>query len=360
VSRGDLRLICATAIVAAGLEIGCATTTAASAASVAVTLDEARSSSSSVTAPLTARVVAPAPPPTPSDLAAASLVQNVAGFELHRDAGAPRQRVIPTAFRVDDLPSFDPPRALDGAHPPVVAGGIDATELQLDWHATGHAPDKLDPPTVVRVGLTVSTWARLRIGSSEAAIGPESAGGVFLTCGGPQGIPQPLVPARWEAVTVTPDRGVEYHVTTAWFDPRTCSAHIMEHRSVKAAPLAGRLLHAFRAPCAFACDGGELVTILGPRFDTLATSATGGDVSSADGALTRVTLPVRQGAAASMVGRALASTTEPWTRRLGIDVPRSGVVVGVEVAQGVADDEPIAIAYVGVTEGDGTSPRSRL
>lgn len=355
--RGDLRVIRALAIVAAGLQIGCATASVSAPRSIVAATPTPRSS---VTAPLAARVVAPAPPPTPSDLAAASLVQRVADVEQHRDAGSARLRVIPAAFRVDDLPSFDPPRALDAAHPPVVAGGIDATELSLDWHASGRGPDKLDPPTVVRVGLTVSTWARLRIGSAEAAIGPEAAGGVFLTCGGPQGIPQPLVPARWESVTVTPDRGVEYHVTTAWFDPRTCSAHIMDHRSVKAAPLAGRLLHAFRAPCALACDGGQVVTILGPRFDTLATSATSGDVSAAEGTLTRVTLPVRQGAGASMVGRALASTTEPWTRKLGLDTPRSGVVVGVEIAQGVADAEPIAIAYVGVLEGDSSSPRSRL
>jgi hypothetical protein len=260
--------------------------------------------------------------------------------------------VIPAAFRVADLPAFEPPRALDGVHPPVVAGGNEATELVLDWHATGKPPEKLDPPTVVRVGLATPTWARLRIGSVEAPIGPDSAGGVFLTCGGVQAIPQKLLPARWESISVTPDKRVAYHSTTAWFDPRTCSARVMDHRSVTMAPLAGGLLHAFREPCADACDGGEMVTILGPKFDSLATSASVGSVSSSAGTLTRVTLPVRQGVGASMLGRALVITASPWAHALGIDLPLRDVVVGVEIAQGVEDPEPIAMAYVGAPEVD--------
>jgi hypothetical protein len=357
VIRFNSRVIRACAVGAATLAVGCSSVTPAP---IVVAPIAASPSRSAVTAPLAARVAAAAAPPTPSDLAAASLVQKAADVELHRDAGSPRRVVRPASFRVADLPSFEAPRALDGAHPPVVAGGIDAPELQLDWHATGHGPADLDTPTVVRVGLTVATWARLRVGSSEASIGPEATGGIFLTCGGPKSVPQRLVPARWESVTVTPDHEVEYQVTTAWFDPRTCSAHVMEHRSVKAAPLAGRLLHAFREPGVGECGGGERVTILGPRFDTLATSASGGDVSAVEGTLTRVTLPVRQGGGASMIGRALAITADPWTRKLGVDVPTGGVVVGVEIAQGVVDAEPIAIAYVGATETDPSSSRSRL
>ena len=37
---------------------------------------------------------------------------------------------------------------------------------------------------------------------------------------------------------------------------------------------------------------------------------------------------------------------------LAVDLPSSGVVMGVEIAQGVEDPEPIAIAYVGAPEND--------
>ena len=170
---------------------------------------------------------------TPSDLAAASLVHRVADTALKRDAGARRRVVIPAAFRVADLPAFEPPRALDGAHPPVIVGGIEATDVVLDWHATGKPPEKLDPPTVVRLGLVTPTWARLRIRTGEAAIEPDSAGGLSLTCGGVQAIPQKLLSARGESITVTPDKRVECHGTTAWFDPRTCSAHISARSSTR-------------------------------------------------------------------------------------------------------------------------------
>jgi hypothetical protein len=335
-------LLCASA-----LGIGCAAAPPARVASATHSVTQ-----SPVTKPLAARIVAPAPALKPSDLAAVSLVQRVADTAVHHDAGAPRRLVIPAAFRVADLPLLEGPPPLDAAHAPVVAGGSEATELVVDWHATGKAPEKLDAPTLVRVGLVTSTWARLRIGTGESSIGPEAAGGIFLTCGGPQGIPQKLLPARWEWVAMTSDKGLEYHVTTAWFDPRTCTARIMEHASVTAAPLAGRLLYAFRQPGLEAGDGGELVTILGPRFDHLATTAIGGAVSSADGVLSRVTLPVRQGGGVSMIGRAVATSVQPWARKLAADVPSSGVILGVEIAQGVDDPEPIAIAYVGAPEVD--------
>ena len=70
-------------------------------------------------------------------------------------------------------------------------------------------------------------------------------------------------------------------------------------------------------------------------------------MSSAAGTLTRVTLRVCQGVGASMVGRALAITASPWAQGLAIDLPLRDLVVGVEIAQGVDDPEPIAMAYVG-------------
>ena len=159
-----------------------------------------------------------------------------------------------------------------------------------------------------------------------------------------------------ESITVTPERRVEYQITTAWFDPRTCTAHVMERRAVTAAPLAGRLLHAFREPCRAICDSGDLVTILGPRFESLATAVIGGSVSSADGVVTRVTLPVRQGGGASMLGRATSSVASAWARQLAVEAPSTVMVMGVEITQGVEDAEPIAIAYVGAQEIDRPLP----
>lgn len=353
--RGSATLVRAAAVGAATLGIGCAATPLPMGVIASHAVSTARSP---VTAPLAAHLVAPAVAPTPSDLAAASLVQKAADVATQHDAGARRLPMIPSSFRVADLPALDPPPILDGAHAPVIAGGIEATELEVDWHATWKGPAKLDVPTAVRVGLVTSTWARLKIGAGEAAIAPDSVGGMFLTCGGPQSIPQKLLPARWESVTITPEHVVVYQVTSAWFDPRTCSAHVVERRAVTTAPLAGGLLHAFREPCASssACDGGELVTLLGPRFDSLATSAIGGNVSSADGALTRVTLPVRHGGGSSMLARGSSSKAYPWARALGIDLPATTITLGVEIAQGVDDPEPIAIAYSIAPELEPASP----
>jgi hypothetical protein len=352
---GLAAIVRAAALGAAALGIGCAATPPPT---VVGAIDAASTARSPVTAPLAAHLVAPAAAPTPSDLAAASLVQKAADVATQHDAGARRLPMMPSSFRVADLPALDPPPILDGARAPVVAGGIEATELVVDWHATGKGPDRLDVPTAVRVGLVTSTWARLKIGALDAAIAPDSVGGVFLTCGGAQSIPQKLLPARWESVTITPEHVVVYHVTSAWFDPRTCSAHVMERRAVTTAPLAGGLLHAFREPCAgaSACDSGELVTLLGPRFDSLATSAIGGNVSSADGALTRITLPVRHGGGSSMVARGSSSKAFPWTRALGINVPTTTIMLGVEIAQGVDDPEPIAIAYLIAPDLEPASP----
>ena len=111
-----------------------------------------------------------------------------------------------------------------------------------------------------------------------------------------------------------------------------------------------------REPCGVSCDSGDLVTILGPRFESLATSAIGGSVSSVDGAISCVTLPVRQGGGASMLGRATSSGAAAWAHKLAIDLPSTVMVMGVEIAQSVENAEPIAIAYVGAPEIDRPSP----
>lgn len=58
-----------------------------------------------------------------------------------------------------------------------------------------------------------------------------------------------------------------------------------------------------------------------------------------------------------MLARGSSSKAYAWTRALGIDLPTTTIVLGVEIAQGVDDAEPIAIAYFIAPDLEPASPR---
>lgn len=271
-------------------------------------------------------------------------------------AGGVRSAVAPEAFRIEELPVITAPEPLDAAAAPTQASGDPATEITVDWKSSTRplGPGKADSTyTSVRVSLSGEVAGKLRVGHSEATVMPTGNGGPFVSCGGLPSSQRKLVPARWEVVAKTPGGGLEYRVVNAWFDTQTCSASIVARASVTAQRLAGGMLYGLRQRTKSAADAApvsEVLTLIGPRFSHLATGAVGGDAVVAVNEVTRVSVPIRRGGGASVLGRVAPSVAREWSNLTGVGpVADTDLVVGVEVTQGVEDPTPLAIAYVGAS-----------
>jgi hypothetical protein len=73
----------------------------------------------------------------------------------------------------------------------------------------------------------------------------------------------------------------------------------------------------------------------------------GGEATVTMGALSRLSLPVRRGGGGSVLVRYSPGVLRDWFRTLGRDdAPSADIIAGIDVVQGVADPEPVALAYV--------------
>jgi hypothetical protein len=90
---------------------------------------------------------------------------------------------------------------------------------------------------------------------------------------------------------------------------------------------------------------------IGPNPQHIAAAGVGGEATTVLGTLTRVSLPVRKGGGGSIVVRYAAGVLTDWLSGLGQErvLPEGDVVAGIDIAQGVEDAEPIAIAYASRT-----------
>jgi hypothetical protein len=159
-----------------------------------------------------------------------------------------------------------------------------------------------------------------------------------------------FVTARWESLAAAPGGGAALSFTDAWFDMHTCKATIVRKTSVPLKPLASGIFYGYREACK-ECPGGERVMFIGPNPQHIAAAGVGGEATTVLGTLTRVSLPVRKGGGGSIVVRYAAGVLTDWLSGLGQErvLPEGDVVAGIDIAQGVEDAEPIAIAYASRT-----------
>jgi hypothetical protein len=264
-------------------------------------------------------------------------------------AGAPRAAVDPQPFRVADLPRAEIPEPLPPSQAPIVSTeGEPAAELYVDWESAFRSTSMIgrsEAYTSVRVSLRGQNLARIRIGNNEGTVAQGASGGVYVVCRVPEDAIRRFVTARWESLSASPKGEPALSVVDAWFDMHTCKATIVRRTRVPLQPLAGGVFLGYREACA-TCPAGERVMFIAPHPQHIATAGVGGDATVVMGALSRITLPIRRGGGGSLVVRYSAGVLRDWHRSLGReDTTETDVVAGIDIAQGVEDQEPVAVAY---------------
>lgn len=280
----------------------------------------------------------------------------------------------PEAFRIADLPVSGIPEPLSAATAPSEPpSGDEAPDIFVDWQSAVSRMaviPRAETYVSVRVSLRGHKLARLRIGGSEGTVTGGAGGGVYVVCRVPEEAPRRFVSARWESLAAAPSSGanpsagagakpgpVTLTVTDAWFDMRECKATVVKRTTVELKPLSSGILYGYRETCQKCSPGAptEIVTLLGPMPQTINASGVGGDAATVLGALTRVTLPVRKGGGGSLVARYGAGIVRDWLSSLSRPgSPNEDVVVGVDITQGVSDEEPIALSYASLVKAPGT------
>jgi hypothetical protein len=276
----------------------------------------------------------------------------------------------PEGFRIADLPVSKVPEPLSATSAPSeTPPGDEAPDIFVDWQSAVSrmaVVPRAESYVSVRVSLRGHKLARLRIGGSEGTVTNGAGGGVYVVCRVPEEAPRRFVSARWESLSASPSAGakpgagagpVTLTVTDAWFDMRECKATVVKRTAVELKPLSGGILYGYREACQKCAPGAptELVTLLGPMPQTINASGVGGDAATVLGALTRVTLPIRKGGGGSLVARYGSGIVRDWLASLSRPGnPDRDVVVGVDVTQGVSDEEPVALAYMSLVKAPGT------
>jgi hypothetical protein len=281
------------------------------------------------------------PTPEPSDLAA--MEQRLFDLRPLRGSPAVRAPIAPEEMRPEMLPLLTIPEPLPVLLAPAAVTGRETDELLFDGKSEAPTlPTKHgDPALSVRLTLRDRSIGRMQIGYAAAKV----SSGVVVPCGGPGANVRAVIPLRWETIQPTDGARVEFEVVNGWFDTAACRASVVERASVLAVPVLGRLLFAFRLR-ASTPDAPESLALLGPRFAQLLSSAVGGEADAQGSGFSRITLPLRRGAGASALGHLDTSSLLDWEKTMGPSgLPRGDLQVGVELAQGVEDLTPVAIAY---------------
>ncbi len=160
------------------------------------------------------------------------------------------------------------------------------------------------------------------------------------------------VPIRWSSVDVEND-GVHVAVGDVVFDRVACSVHSIQHSDTKAAQLIpGGVMYGFLG-CGESCQTRESLVVVMPHSNNAASSSLGGDPQEQIGTFSLVEIPIEHGGGGSLVASINRPEISGWHKALtGMDVPapQRNTVMGVEVTQSVRDASPLAIAYVEARE----------
>lgn len=273
-----------------------------------------------------------------------------------RQEGGPRESVRTEPFRVADLPRAEIPEPLSIGQAPVSnLEGEPASDIFVDWesaHRSNSMLGRSDAYTSVRVSLRGHKLARLRIGNNEGAVTAGAGGGVYVVCRVAENAMRRFVTARWESLGASADGGASLTVVDAWFDMSACKAGIVRTTRVPLKSLASGIFFGYREACQ-ECPAGERVVFVTPNPQHVSAAGVGGEATTTLGTLSRVSIPVRKGGGGSVLARYSAGVLSDWLTALGQEPLDGGdVVAGIDIAQGVEDAEPIAVAYASRT----TSP----
>lgn len=277
-------------------------------------------------------------------------------FGAFAAGSGPRPKMKSAPFSLSALSKADIPEPLSPADAPVDAlpkmETNEAKELFVDWQS-GFRPGRAFSSgesggsyITVRISLQGHAMARLRIGHNEGVVVKGGGGGVYATCRTPVDTFRRIVPARWESIQPVSGGGAKLVVTDAWFDSNSCKASVVRRTEVALSPLVDGTFLAYREACKD-CGGGEMLLLLTPHPLHISTAGIGGEVKEQLGSMTKIAVPVRKGGGGSVVARYSGTVLGEWYGAIGRsgELIPSDVVAGIDVAQGVSEDEPLAIAY---------------
>ena len=150
--------------------------------------------------------------------------------------------------------------------------------------------------------------------------------------------------AKWESMTAEPAGTLKFERGLAWFDHGTCKAYSIERNEVRARDIGGGIAFVFRSACPKCKGSSETLHILAPRVDWDSGSA--GDVTFSVGApFSHAKIPLRQGASGAIVSRFTPDAITEW-KKSGVKTPHEKhALLGVQVAQGAGEAEPVVVVY---------------
>lgn len=263
----------------------------------------------------------------------------------------PRSPASSKAFRVEDLPELKIPAApsLAGFLGPFGAGSSSADDLTIENTESPARGAKPSPGVAQRMLVRVKgkVIGKLAIGNSEGS----AAAGLTITCGGSSTAHLRPVAARWETLeaeagSTSPDR-VRYSVTVGWFDYKECKAVVIERASAVLPALANSQLYGFRLPSAGPGVPPDTMVVVGPRMSRVSVSSLGTQITFANVGYLRAVVPLRRGSGGAILTQLSPADVRFWQTALGLSLsaPRATWLAGMDVAESVGDEGPVAVAY---------------
>jgi hypothetical protein len=147
---------------------------------------------------------------------------------------------------------------------------------------------------------------------------------------------------RWEQAHLSDKGELTIDIDDGWFDPLNCSLSIERRTTLH--PVAVPTGHGL--PFAFALRGDAGLTLFFVPGTNIAADGSG-ELRQGNGALARVTVPLRKGGAASVLASASATRLAGWRlQAMGREVPNGAsagdvaITMGVDAMQTVSDKEP--------------------
>ncbi len=241
--------------------------------------------------------------------------------------------VVP--FEVADLPTANVPSALDDKDAPLTISGGAPAEIQIKKNAS-YGYDMSGGTTYNTVSV-VNHFASglISVAGQEASFvnGPTgSVGGVSIQCAPWSRV----VSAHWEGIVAkAPGSAVTaYEMVDGWFDMKACKLVEARRTRVNLAEIVPGTLYGYRQCEENDCVARQSVVLVAPNA-TNALSQSGPLRSQRGAQLPKFVLPVRRGGSESLLMGIPPATNSTMARSLS-----------VEIAQGTADEAPIATAFV--------------
>lgn len=260
----------------------------------------------------------------------------------------PRSPASSKAFRVEELPELKLPAQANiyGFAGPFGAGSSSADELTIESADAPARSAKPSPGIAQRMLVRAKgkVVGKLSIGNSEGS----AAAGVTVNCGGPAH-PRPTS-MSWETLEAEPGSTsldkVRYSVVVGWFDYKECKAVVTERMSAALPALANGQLYGFRLPSKSPGETSDTMVVVGPRMSRVSVSSLGAQITFGNVGYLRAVVPLRRGGGGSIVTQLTPGEARAWLTAVGVPSPlRSTWLAGMDIAESVGDEGPVAVAY---------------